>query len=417
MHREVTVDVDPVARYVLIIASGGVAPYVADAAPSGDIAGYRVRTAWAISGAAHTGMDGDAPLNNEIRYIITDYTGASVVSGPVTVPSDVPILSDSTDPTRAIPVTVASQRPNRWQARSVWFDILGSRAPFATVAPMRLREGLIKLWVPDRAARAAMIDLVGAGNPLTLRAVCPDAVDDLILLPASAEEDSVLTDDHAGPVLFGITYQAISRELGPYTADPARTYAQLLTQFATYGDVLLAYPTYAALLTGDQTAGLGVETLIDGSFPAGPVAPWSTTRTEAGLVWSGTATALVTAPAGPAPLAAFLSQLPLSQPIPAGSTVLRVTGKIRSTAVATGVRCEVVSNTSPAIADYGQPGASGASAAVPITSVGVWGAFAVEIATASALHDVYSLYIISESLALGAAVELDDLSARWLLPA
>jgi hypothetical protein len=412
MALAVLAEVDLVLRAVRLTVSGGTPNYSAQANPAGDIDAYTVRSLWSGSSTTRIAVDGDAPLNTAIQYVVTDRNGAQAVSGTVEVPSELPILSDATDPTVALPVVVVSQKPNRWQARSVWFDVLGSRAPFVSVAPMRLRAGQLELRAETRSDRAALIDLLGLGNPLTLRAVCPAAVDDLILLPETAEERLTIDTDPAGSTVFAVQYQAVSRELGPYTSDPGRTYAQLPTEHATYADMTIAYVDYAALLAGDPNAGLGLELLAAGTFPAGPVAPWSTFWTDSSILWSGSATALAVASAAATPVAAVLWQN-ANQPIPAPSTTMRVTGRVRSTSPGTTVRAEIVSNDLANPAEYFAPGSQGSSTV--IAAGPSWAPFGVDVPIANVAHQQFTLYFRGDGMASGAVLELDDLSAKWRL--
>jgi hypothetical protein len=413
MPITVLAEVDPTMLAVRLTVSGGAPAYVAQANPAGDRAAYTVRTEWSGTGASRVGVDGDAPLNTEIQYVVTDQLGAQAVSATVTIPADRPVIASAIDPTTALLVTVAGQKPNNWQARSVWFDVLGSRAPFVSVAPMRLRDGQLDLRAETRADRAALVDLLGLGHPLTLRAVCPDAVDDLVLLPLSVSESLMLTEAPAGATVFSIQYQAVSRELGPYTSDPGRTWAQLVTEQATWADVLASYPDWAAVLAGDPNAGLGAEQLGAGDFPAGPVAPWSTFWTHSSVVWSGSSTALATAAADPTPVAAVLWQQ-ANRPIPVGATVMRVTGRVRSTSAGTTVRAEILTNDLANPAEYFAPGSQGWSTVVA-TAGPAWAPFAVDIAIGNPAHLQWTLYLRGEGVASGAAVEFDDLSAKWRL--
>ena len=274
---------------VRLLVDGGTPPYVVDASPGGDRPDYRVRTVYAtVAGSpnARVGVDGDAPLNVPVVYVATDAGGAQAqTAAPVTVVSSSAILSDATDPGRALAVTVRSQKPNTWEARSVWWDVLGASAPFASIAPMRYRNGPLVLRVPNPDGRASMVNLLRPGSPLVLRSVTPRTVDDLTILVESVEEALTLVEDPSGPVEFTLQYQAISTELGPTVTDPGRSYATVKAESATYAIVRSKFPTYEALRVGIAGGSLGPELVTGGDFSAG-LAAWDTAWTTADTSWA-----------------------------------------------------------------------------------------------------------------------------------
>lgn len=253
MALAVVAVIDASAHAVRFTITGGSGSYVLDASPAGG-ARYRVRsmlTAIVGDPTGRTGVDGDIPLNTPTTYIVTDAgTGSQFIAGPLTVDSAVPLLSDALDPTRVVAVAVRSQMPNGWDARSVWWDVLGTRAPFVSVAPLRYRSGPLTLYVADRVERDAVLGLLASGVPFVLRSPCPDAVDDVIGLPSSIREEPVIEGADAGARLLTIDYQAVSRELGPYAGQGGRTYAIALSESASYDVVVSTYETYADWLSG-----------------------------------------------------------------------------------------------------------------------------------------------------------------------
>lgn len=249
-----TATVDPgAAGTVRLDVSGGTPPYRAEASPGGDRPDYRVRDSWAdMPGvpSGRIGVDGAAPLNVPVQYVVTDATGAQVTTSAVTVTSSVSILSDATDPGAFLPVRVVSQKPNSWQARSVWWDILGSPAPFASVAPMRYRSGPLALRIETVTERAALLTLLRPGNPLMFRGACPPTVDDLTILVETAEESLILDNRPEGPYLWTLDYQAITVDLGPYDVDSARSYDTVKAAVSAYDTLYATYATYDAVRTG-----------------------------------------------------------------------------------------------------------------------------------------------------------------------
>lgn len=249
MALAVTATVQDPGRVVVLTVTGATSPVTAAAFPSSG-ASYAVRTGWVTSGTTRTGQDGDAAFGVDTTYVVTDTTGAQATSDVVRVDSAAAILADATTPSIAVPVTVVDQLPNAWEARSVWWDVLGSRAPFASIAPLRFRNGDLVLYCADRDERQAILGLLSTGVPFTLRTPCGDAVDDVIGLPSSIVEELVIDEDKAGARLLRIAYQAIARELGPFLGDPTRTYATLLGEDATYALLLTDHARYSDVLSG-----------------------------------------------------------------------------------------------------------------------------------------------------------------------
>lgn len=416
MALTITATVDAATKHVRLSIAGGTPEYVVDAAPAGDRAAYRVRSVYSTvpgDASARVALDGDVPLNVPTQWVVTDRTGAQASSAVLAVASDTPILADALDPSNAVPVVVVSQPPNEWAARSVWWDVLGQREPFASIAPMRLRNGELVLRVDGSVQRAALMAVMQAGHPVVLRSTCPDAVDDLTLLPETVREQLLLDDAPTGPRHVAITYQAVTRELGPYAVDPGRTYEALPVEAATYGTLLGLYVDYRALLAGDPNAGLGPEQVTNGDFSGG-LASWSTAWTSPAVTIAAPAgTAVMTCAAGETNKQGVLTALPRSRAVAApGSSVLHVRGRVRSTAAATVARLELITNQSPAAADYLVPGAI-VAASVALPAGPVWSDFTADLATTNAAHDVWSLALRGNGMADGAVVEWDDVSARW----
>lgn len=254
MALAATATVDGSAFAVRFTITGGSGSYVLDASPAVG-SRYRVRSMLTpIVGDPNgrTGVDGDIPLDVPTTYIVTDgSSGAQLVLAPVTVTAPGPLLSDATDPTRVVPVVVVSQKPDEWSARSVWWDVLGARAPFVSIAPLRYRAGPLVLYVAGHADRDAVLSLLSSGVPFVLRTPCRDAVDDVIGIPEAITGDLVAPDVPSGPGLLTIRYQAVSRELGPYSGQAGRTYGIALSESASYDVVTSSFATYADWLSGD----------------------------------------------------------------------------------------------------------------------------------------------------------------------
>jgi hypothetical protein len=410
----VTTEIDPTTAAVRLLVDGGIAPYVADASPGGARADYRVRTTWSSvpgSATARLGIDGAIPLNTPTQYVVTDAAGIQVSTPAVVVSSDVALLSDATNPTAVVAVCVASQKPNRWEGRSVWWDILGSRAPFASTAPLRYRAGPLTLRVDDLADRNALLEIMAPGNPMLIRSVSPGVIDDVVMLVEAIDEDLVLVDDPAGPVLWTITYQAISADLGPYAPDANRTYSEIAATFPDYSSLPVAYATYGTMRAGDPVAGLGPELVADPSFATGATS-WDTFWTPAGttVTYPGTFRAEQTA----APPVGYCVVGPRTlggvYPGPTqGGTRYRITGRVRSSSPASTVTVETVVNIAPAAPQYFTPGA--VITTYPVTASPAWQSFTVDVEIPPG-YDVWNLFLRGTNMQPGAVVEFDDVTAR-----
>lgn len=214
---------------------------------------YRVRTMFTPQAdGTVAAIDGDIPLGIETSWIVTDTgSGAQTVVAVMTIDAPGPVFADALDPSRALLVTVVSQLPNEWAPRSVWWDVLGARAPFVSIAPLRYRNGPLVLRCESAAARSQLVTILATGSPFVLRTPCRDAVDDVIGIPdGSIVEALVLESNPAGPRTLTIPYQAVARELGEYRGQAGRTYALMLSETATYAGVPPKYATYADVLAG-----------------------------------------------------------------------------------------------------------------------------------------------------------------------
>lgn len=412
MALALSITPDTSGAFLTLRASGGTPPYTVRAYPAGDYPDYQVRTTWVQPTGApadvRVGIDGGMPLNTATAYQLRDAAGAHLDLAPVTVPATRPILSDATDPTRYQLVTVASQPPNEYAAGSVWWTVLGATDPYVSVAPMRRRNGTLVLYTATRSERAGLLgSLLASGRPLLLRAVCPDAVDDVLFVVTAARDR--LTSDLApsGARFLELDYQVISPELGPVTAVPGRTYADLLVEAVTYADLLALYATYADALTGTPAYTLGPELVTNGTFSAGSTG-WSTFWTSGGASWTFSGTALAsTTGAG----SGVLGPVPVHDATVVAGQTYRIAGRVRCDDAAATVAVQLLTNTTPDPADYFAPGV--AYTVAPLTPGSVWAPFAVQL-TVPAGDDVGTVYFRADLTGTPGAtsVEWDDLSVR-----
>lgn len=249
MALTATATPDPVdGFYVVLSASGGTAPITWVAYPNGADS-YTVPRSSTDATGRRT-VDGTAPFGREVTYQARDAVGATV---DVQVTLDDPpsaVLSDAVDPNLSLMVTVVDQLPNAWAARSVWFDVLDRRDPFVAVAPLRFRDGTITLRVDSSDDRRALLDLLTPGTPLVLRSPCHDNVDDVVLLPTQVGEELTDAGSKGMPRLWSITYQAVTRDLGPYLPDPTWTWQDVPAdpRNGTWTQVVASYATWDDLL-------------------------------------------------------------------------------------------------------------------------------------------------------------------------
>jgi len=203
--------------------------------------------------AIKTAYDNAVPLRLATYYEVTDATATKVTAGPVYINEENPILADALYPSLNTQVVLISQKPNTWEARSVWFDVLGREDPLPVVAPLRYRNGTIKIRAAEPSDRAELLSLLTTGRPLLLRQPCHNmSADDVYLLPIRVTESPIIDTYHAGPATFEIEYQAVTRDIGVEWAEP-RTYATLTTESATYALVISTWASYANAAGGVPT--------------------------------------------------------------------------------------------------------------------------------------------------------------------
>ena len=419
MALSITATPDPGAMVVRLYVAGGVPPYTVAAQPSGGQPAYVVRSPQTpVTGdaTARNMLDGQAPLGQAVSYAVTDSAGsAAVTAAAVTLVSTLPVLSDALDPTRYITCTVVSQKPNHWAPRSVFYDVLGRRDPTVAIGPLRLRDGELVLATADNTARRALLNLLASGNPLLLRTPSPTTVDDVTLLVTDLNETLLIDGDHAGWSLWGLTYQGVTADLGPFAGDPSRTYATVVAGWPTYGDLPPAYADYAALLTGNAYSNLGSQLVTAGWDTPANVALWSLTLSTRVTLASVGGVGVVTAAGGVGLLACTLPGAIQNVTTVPGKRY-RVTFKARVSAGALGAiaRVHVLSNTQPAVAGYFQPGLVTAASPV-VTLSAAWQTISYD-GTLPAGDDIVSMVFRVESIPDGGKCEIQTPSVREILP-
>lgn len=188
------------------------------------------------------------PLNTPCTYIAVDEAGAEV-AGPVTVPSDLPVLSSTVAPI-AYQVRVVDYRPLRAEAGSRWHPVLGRSDPFVTMRPGLHPSGMLRLWAASAAERTWLVDLLQSGDVLHLRSTCADRVDTMTFTWLRWEDPFAGEGRKAPPAYLEVEFQQVTDSLGGPVPIPDRTWQTILDDHATWSDVLAAYPTWRSVLEG-----------------------------------------------------------------------------------------------------------------------------------------------------------------------
>ena len=192
-------------------------------------------------------VDRLVPLNTPCTWVAVDDANTKVTE-VLTVASGYPVLSSTMFGT-AYQVTIIQQSPNEWRARSVFHPVIDRDGPVVSVFDAEWRNGTLTLDLPDRTIRSNLLLMFMRGDPLILRATCPDRVDDLTMLP-TRWSDPWAPDGTFNRQRLEIEYQAVTNEQPAWTPPPGWTYQEALNAHATYQEWLAVYPTYDDLLTG-----------------------------------------------------------------------------------------------------------------------------------------------------------------------
>lgn len=248
MPLTITPTIDTTRKVISLLVAGGTPPYNLTAYPTG-LSPYTVRGAWTGTSPNLTKVDAEVRLNVATAYTATDAAAGTASTSGLTVAATSSILSDALDYTQALDVLVVSQPPNRWQARTVTWDVIGRQDPFVTAGPLRMREGELVLRV-DSTTRLTLQALLASGNPVLLRSVTPLAVDDVIMAVLDVREDLIVVDNPTGDRHLALTYQAVTRDLGVYVPATSRTYANPLAEATSYTDLLVKFDRYDDVRTG-----------------------------------------------------------------------------------------------------------------------------------------------------------------------
>jgi hypothetical protein len=192
------------------------------------------------------------PITYSVRAFTTTGTQQADTAAVYAWAGDVALLTDSEHPSNTVQVTVESQDPADWTARSVYYDVLDRADSVVAMQPARMRHGSLTLLTQTIDQRTALRELLRGGAPVLLRTTQPARVDDLMLLPVDWTMTERIPLD--GSRRFVVDYQAVAADLGPYPTPPDRTYVTLLTdgRVPTYADLAGngVYDNYTQVLDG-----------------------------------------------------------------------------------------------------------------------------------------------------------------------
>lgn len=187
------------------------------------------------------------PFGTPVTYRCIAYGTPSTVSvdaaSPYTLNYASALVTDSGTGS-SVAVVVAEQTSRRYQARSVFYDVIGRQAPVVATQPARLMAGTLRFRCADLSARAALSSLLAAGYPLVLRTPWPAGADDVVFLADAWDDEG--TFPSSGPYWLTVYYQAVDVSAVPF-ASPPLTYAGLATAVSTYANMTLLWPTYLKL--------------------------------------------------------------------------------------------------------------------------------------------------------------------------
>lgn len=193
-------------------------------------------------------IDRWAPLGVPVSYYWVDSDGVQQPP-PVTVDAPGPVLSSATG-SGTVPVVVVTQPPLRWEARSVAHDVLYRPDPVVTVAPARYHSATLRLHCPEPVHRGNLRALLARGEPLILRAVCRDAVDDVTFLPLRWTEELVSASQPGGGRWVDVEYQAVMDNPSGYRPLPDWSWTALEAAYDSWSAVEAAYPSWADVEQG-----------------------------------------------------------------------------------------------------------------------------------------------------------------------
>jgi hypothetical protein len=194
-------------------------------------------------------VDRWAPMGVPLSYYWVDADGIQQYPETITVVSDRPVLSSATG-AGYMPVTVVTQPPLRWEARSVAHDVLYRPEPVVTVAPARYHSATLRLHVEGMVERADLRALLARGEPLILRTPCAAAVDDVTFLPLRWTEELVSASQPGGARWMDVEYQAVMDNPTSYRPLPDWSWDELEAAYESWDAVEAAYATWDAVEAG-----------------------------------------------------------------------------------------------------------------------------------------------------------------------
>lgn len=187
------------------------------------------------------------PFGVAVTYRVVAYgtptTQTVDAAAPFTLNYATALVTDS-GTGASIPVVVAGQTSRRYEARSVFYDVIGRSGPVVATQPARLMSGQLVFRCADLTARNELAAYLAAGYPLVLRTPFPAGTDDVAFLASDWDDEPAFPS--AGPYALTVNYQAVDMSGVPYWAT-SMTYAKLATSVTTYANLTNLYATYLKL--------------------------------------------------------------------------------------------------------------------------------------------------------------------------
>lgn len=145
----------------------------------------------------------------------------------------------------ALGVVVASQR----DSQTTVHQVIGRPDPVAVLRPLTTRRGTLTVWCPDYVAAQSIADLYALGEVVQLRQ--PD-YPGLDMYHVAETLGTVVEAPMTNPRRWTVTlgFVEVARPAGPRRGTAGWTYATVAATYASYVDVLAAWPTYDDLTLG-----------------------------------------------------------------------------------------------------------------------------------------------------------------------
>jgi len=147
-------------------------------------------------------------------------------------------------------VEVLTARPYDGEGRSRFHMVLGRSDPLVSILPAMYPGGVLELLARTPAQRLRLIDLLRRGDPLHLRTTDEARLDTMTLLMLSWSDPYLEDRAVTGPAAIRVEYQRVTDVPALSPPVPDRTYATVAADHLTYAELVTTYATYTDLLDG-----------------------------------------------------------------------------------------------------------------------------------------------------------------------